>query len=106
MRRRVGHASAARLRVWAWRGCREAKKRVPRACRCGCGAASYPPATSAGQPTVCVRHTARRTLRGVQLARQGWERGVGEKGARTRCAGGPFRLRILVCVRAIAGLEG
>ena len=30
---------------------------------------------------------------------------MGEKGARTRCAGGPFRLRILVCVRAIAGLE-
>ena len=30
---------------------------------------------------------------------------MGEKGARTRCAGGPFRLRILVCVRAIAGLR-
>ena len=65
-----------------------------------------PPATSVGKPLFFVRHTARRTLRGVQLARQGWERGVGEKGARTRCAGGPFRLRILVCVRATAGLDG
>ena len=75
--------------------------------RCACVALSrLAPAASAGQPTVCVRHTARRTLRGVQLVRQGWERGAGEKGARTRCAGGPFRLRILVCVRAIAGLDG
>ena len=38
----------------AW-GCREVKKRVPRACRCAMEPPRPPPpATSAGQPTVCV----------------------------------------------------
>ena len=39
------------------------------------------PAASAEQPTVCVRHTARRTLRGVQLVRQGLKAGCGREGS-------------------------
>ena len=106
MRRRVRHAV---VRLWAGGVAQErpraaaAQEHAVRVPYGSCGAASSPP--RAGQPTVCVRHTARRRLWGVQLVRQGRERGVGEKGARTRCAGGPFRLRILVCVSAIAGLE-
>ena len=72
-----GPCAAVRLCVWAWRGgCREAKKRVPHACLCGRGS-RLAPAASAGQP-LCVRHTARRRLWGVQLVGQGrvrgWER--------------------------------
>jgi hypothetical protein len=64
-----------------------------------------PPRPRAGQPTVCVCATQPGALCGVCSSRgRGWERGAGEKGARTRC-GSPFRLRILVCVRATAGLE-
>ena len=81
------------------------EKRAPRACA-GCGP-PVPPRPPRGETRcvcVCVfvRHTARRRLWGVGAA---CEEAAGKKGARTRCAGGPFRLRILVCVRAIAGLE-
>ena len=65
-----------------------------------------PPATSVGNP-LCVRHTARRTLRGVQLVRKGLGAGCGEEG---RCdapqAAVDYRMRSVVCVRATAGLEG
>jgi hypothetical protein len=48
--------------------------------------AASPPAASAGQPTVCVRHTARHTLWDVQLVRQGWERGGWERREPARAA--------------------
>ena len=50
------------------------------ACLCRRGS-RLAPAASAGQPTVCVRHTARHTLWDVQLVRQGWERGGGREGS-------------------------
>ena len=69
--------------------------------------AASSPRPRAGQP-LCVRHTARRRLWGVQLARQGLGAGgAGEKEPRTRrCAGGGLcRLPIAICVRATAGLR-
>ena len=58
--------------MWAWRG--GVARRETRATRVPLrhGAASPPPGHERGNPLcVCVCHTARRTLRGVQLVRQG-----------------------------------
>jgi hypothetical protein len=68
------------------RGVSRGEKRVPHACLCGRGS-RLAPAASAGQPTVCVRHTARRRLWSVCAAREaGPGAGVGEKGARRDAA--------------------
>ena len=101
-------AAAGAVCVGMVRGCREAEKRVPHACRCGRGSRLVAPRPRArGNPLcVCARHTARRTLRGVQLARQGPGAGVGEKGARTRrSAGGsgPPHPRVCACDRRAGG---
>ena len=79
VRRRVGHVQLRGcVCVWAWRGgVARRKMRAASVPLRPSGAASCPPATSAGQPTVCVW----RTLRGVQLARQGWERGGWREGS-------------------------
>ena len=74
-------AAARAVCVWAWRGgCREAEKRTPHACRCGPPEPPRPPRRERGQP-LCVRHTARRRLWGVQLARQGLGAGRGREGS-------------------------
>ena len=110
VRRRVwAMCSCEAVCVWAWRRMSRGEERAPHACRCGRGSRLVPPATSAGQPTVCVCVCATQpcALCGVCSSRgRGWERGVrGEKGARTRRdvgGGGPPHPR----VRAFAGLEG
>ena len=45
-----------------------------------------PPRATSGDP-LCVRHTTRRTVWGVQLVRQGWS-WVRDEGSRMRCAVG------------------
>ena len=79
VRRRVGHVQLRGcVCVWAWRGgVARRKMRAASVPLRPSGAASCPPATSAGQPTVCVW----RTLRGVQLARQGLGAGRGREGS-------------------------
>ena len=79
VRRRVCHVQL-RGGVRAWRGgCREAKKRAPHACLCRRGSRLAPRRERGATHCVCVRHTARRTLRGVQLARQGPGAGGGRE---------------------------
>ena len=79
----VGHASAARLCVCGHgegvsRGGKARAARVPlRPWK-----PPRPPGHERGAThCVCVRHTARRTLRGVQLARQGLGAGRGREGS-------------------------
>jgi hypothetical protein len=82
---------------------------VPHACRCGRGSRLAPghERRATHCVCVCVRHTAQRTLWGVQLVRQGLGAGGGREGARTRRdvgGGGPPHVQRRV--RAFAGLDG
>ena len=107
-----------RRRVWAMCSCEAA-------CVCGHGVGGVarrkaraarvplrpwkpprPRPRARGNPLcVCVRHTARRTLRGVQLARQGRVRGWERREPARDTPQAAVDRRILVCVRATAGLE-
>ena len=70
-------------------------------------AASSPRPRARGNPLcVCVRHTARRTLRGVQLARQGLGAGCGREGSPHALRGRslpPPHPRVCACVRRAGG---
>ena len=75
--RRVGHGSAVRSCVWAWRrGVARRETRMPRTCRCGRGSRL---AASVGPPTVCVCVTQPGTGCGVCVCAA---RGAGKGRAR------------------------
>jgi hypothetical protein len=104
----AGPCAAVRLCVWAWRG---GVAKAKSACRTRAVAAveaasSPPPATSGATHCVCVRHTARRTLRGVQLARQGLGAGCGREGSPHALRGQslpPPHPRVCACDRRAGG---
>ena len=76
-----GPCAAVRLCVWAWRG--GVARLKTRAARVPLRPWKPPrPRRERGAThCVCVRHTARRTLRGVQLVRQGLGAGCGREGS-------------------------
>ena len=101
VRRRVRHAVVGCGRA----GSRGNATRAAAAEKCvPCGRVAVPGAARPPRagPTVCVRHTARRRLWGVQLVRR---LGAGCP-ARRSAGGGLCRLRSAVCAGAIAGLRG
>ena len=82
VRRRVGHVQLRGPCVWAWRG--GVARRKARATRVPLRPSEppRPPATSAGQPTVCVCATQPGALCGVCSSRgRGRERGCGREGS-------------------------
>ena len=78
VRRRVGQRAVC---VGMARGCREAKNACHTRAFAAVEAASSPPRARGNPLCVCVRHTVRRTLRGVQLVRQGLGAGCGREGS-------------------------
>ena len=101
VRRRVGPCAAAgAVCVGMARGCREAKKRVPHACRCGRGSRLAPRPRARGNPLcVCAPHSPAH-FAGCAAREAGAGSGVRERREPARDATrAAVDHRILVCVR-------